>query len=252
MQNFDLHVHSTFSDGSDEPEDIVRTAIDLGLSCIGFSDHSYLKEAEEWCMREDSIPLYRKTISQIKEKYRDKIKVLCGIEQDFHSSQRPVGFDYVIGSVHFIEHEGNLAPVDESPSILSEIADTWFDGDFYALCNQYYQEVSMVIQKTGADIIGHLDLITKFNEQNRMFSESEPRYILSSQTATSALLPSKKPFEINFGAISRGYRTSPYPTFALQRYIAEHGGTFILSSDSHAKETLCFGFSSWTEPLQKE
>jgi len=42
MQNFDLHVHSTFSDGVDTPEDIVKTALEHGMTRIGISDHSYL------------------------------------------------------------------------------------------------------------------------------------------------------------------------------------------------------------------
>jgi len=38
----DLHLHSTFSDGSDEPEAIVANARDAGLSTIALTDHDNL------------------------------------------------------------------------------------------------------------------------------------------------------------------------------------------------------------------
>ena len=49
-------------------------------------------------------------------------------------------------------------------------------------------------------------------------------------------------FEINSGAISRGYRTFPYPSMNILKYIAEHKGKVILSSDSHQKETIMYKF----------
>ena len=96
----------------------------------------------------------------------------------------------------------------------------------------------------GMDIIGHFDLITKFYEGGALFDETEPRYIAASRAAADVLLKTGKPFEINTGAISRGYRTAPYPSLALRDYIRHKGGSFLLSSDSHAKESLCFQFAA--------
>ena len=248
MQDFDLHVHSTFSDGADDPETIVKTAIELGLSCIGISDHSYEPGAEEWCMREDALPAYRQAIAALKEKYADKIIVLCGIEQDLYSPQPPQGFDYVIGSVHFLRHNNELAAVDEAPSFLQEAAENWFDGDMYSLTELYYQEMAKVAERTRADYIGHFDLITKFNEHGTLFDPEHPRYRAAACAAADTLLQYKKPFEINFGAIARGYRTSPYPSADLRAYIVSHGGTFILSSDSHAASTIGGGFAAPIRP----
>ncbi|HJJ54587.1 MAG TPA: histidinol-phosphatase [Methanocorpusculum sp.] len=244
MQDFDLHVHSTFSDGVDTPEDIVREALDLGMKRIGISDHSYLKDAEDWCMREEDIPRYRRTIADLKEKYRGKIEVLCGIEQDLFSPKPAIGFDYVIGSVHFLRNGTELAAVDETPDVLQDAANRWFDGDMYKVVQLYYREVSQVVAITRADIIGHVDLITKFNENSVLFDEADSRYLDVAHTALDTLLDTQKPFEINFGAIIRGYRSVPYPSPDLQRYIVAHGGSFVLSSDSHAKGTLCYGFNT--------
>ena len=70
----------------------------------------------------------------------------------------------------------------------------------------------------------------------------DPAYISAWQRAADRLLPLGKPFEINTGAVSRGWRSAPYPDMRIIEYIREHGGRFILSSDSHSSDTIAFGF----------
>ena len=40
MQLFDLHTHTTYSDGRDTPEEMIKEALERGLMCFGISDHS--------------------------------------------------------------------------------------------------------------------------------------------------------------------------------------------------------------------
>jgi len=49
-------------------------------------------------------------------------------------------------------------------------------------------------------------------------------------------------FEVNTGAISRGYRTMPYPQEPLLKIIRDNGGKVTLGSDSHTVETLDYYF----------
>ena len=72
-----------------------------------------------------------------------------------------------------------------------------------------------------------------------------PRYVKAWQNAADILLKTGKPFEINTGAMSRGYRTSPYPHKEIRDYIRAHGGKLILSSDSHSKETIAYKFADY-------
>lgn len=235
----DLHVHTTFSDGADTPEEMVRAALEKGLTAIGFSDHSYTDFDESYCIGKDALTSYRETVLALKETYRDRIQVLLGIEQDFYSPIPPVGYDYVIGSVHYLKFGDAYVPVDESAEILLAAAEKYCGGDLYVLVEEYYRTVSRI---TGADIIGHFDLITKFNEGGCLFDESHPRYVAAWKSAAEKLLSTGAVFEINTGAMSRGYRTVPYPAAPIRAYLRGHGAKLIQSSDSHSRQTLAYRF----------
>ncbi|MBE6968950.1 MAG: histidinol-phosphatase HisJ family protein [Ruminococcaceae bacterium] len=239
----DLHVHTTFSDGKSTPEEVVLSAIGKGMKRLGFSDHSYTAFDERYCMKKERIGEYKRCIAELKEKYIDRIEILCGIEQDLYSAEATDDYDYVIGSVHYILVNGEYIGVDESEETLLCAAERHFGGDLIALTEEYWRTVARVAEETEADVIGHLDLISKFNEGGRLFDESDPRYVAAAKLAVDQLLKADKPFEINTGAISRGYRTTPYPSAFLRQYILENGGAFIYSSDSHAAETLMFAFN---------
>lgn len=234
----DLHTHTVYSDGNNTPEEMVLSAIEKGLDVFGISDHSYMDFDDSYCLKKKSVKEYIKEIESLKTKYSDKIKILCGIEQDLYSGIPEYDFDYVIGSVHYIKLGDEYVAVDNTAEELKDAANKYFGGDIYHLLEEYYRLVGMVVEKTGADIIGHFDLITKFQEKEPLFDEKDERYIKAWQSAADKLIEADIPFEINYGAISRGYRTTPYPSKEIQAYILEKGGRFILSSDSHHKDTI--------------
>lgn len=245
MMKSDLHIHSTFSDGNNTPEEIIKSAIEFGLEKVGISDHSFTLFDQSYCIKSDRISEYINTINSLKEKYVNDIEVLLGIEQDYYSDESTNSYDYVIGSVHYLKIADNYIPVDETADILKKAADVYFNGNIYALIEKYFDTVSDVVSKTNADIIGHIDLISKFNEQSQLYDENDERYINAYKCACDKLLSYNKPFEINTGAISRGYKTSPYPSKSIYDYLKSKGAQFILSSDSHSKETLCYKFDEY-------
>ena len=244
MKYCDYHIHSTFSDGKHTPEEIILTAIEKGMTEIGFSDHSYTFFDERYCINKDNIKNYQTTIRNLALKYKDKIKVLCGIEQDFYSNEPTNDYDYSIGSVHYFKLKNDYIPVDESAQTLLNTAQKYFNGDMLCLVEEYFKTVSKVVEKTNCDIIGHFDLITKFNENNALFDENSSRYQTAAFNAVEALLKYNRPFEINTGAISRGYRTTPYPSQQILDFIIKNGGKTVLSSDSHQKDTICYNFDT--------
>ncbi len=245
MIRSDYHTHTSFCDGRNTPEEMVQAAVAKGMECIGFSGHALTSFDTSWCMSREGTKAYVEEISRLKEAFRDQIRIYCGAEVDYYSDGPLEGLDYTIGSVHYIEKNGSRKNVDESPEFLTQLVEEWYGGDFYAAAEAYYANVADVLDRTGADIIGHFDLITKFNEGGRLFDESHPRYRAAWQQAADRLLEWDRPFEINTGAMFRGWRTAPYPSAEIMDYIAGRGGRFILSGDAHSTEALCWEFDRW-------
>lgn len=238
----DFHVHTSFCDGKNSPEEVICSAIKLNMKKIGLVYHSYVPFDEEFCIKKGNEKAFSDEIDRMREKYRGKIEILKGVEKDYFSDTSDGDCDYAIGSVHYIKIGGEYFSVDESAEKFESLAKDKFGGDYYAFAEEYFNLVSDVVNKTNADIIGHFDLISKFNEGGRFFDENNERYKKCAYNAIEKLVKYNVPFEINTGAILRGYRKTPYPNADFIRKIESLGGKFILSSDAHSAENMCFGF----------
>lgn len=249
MIGADLHVHSCFCDGVDTPEDIILSAIEKGLKTIGICVHCFTDFEPSYCVSKEGEEQFKKLMASLKAKYADKIEVKCGIEQDIRATFEPEGYDYVIGSSHFFWFNKEWYHVDYKKDYFIDVINKKFGGDYYSAAEHYYENVSKIAEKTHPDIIAHFDLITKFNEGGELFDASHPRYVRAVDAAINELVKYNIPFEINTGAISRGYRSEPYPdSYAINR-IKEKGGSFVLSSDAHSKENIAFQFDKWQKLL---
>ncbi|MBQ0101224.1 MAG: histidinol-phosphatase [Firmicutes bacterium] len=244
MIKSDFHIHTTYCDGKNTPREIVEKALELGMETLGFSEHAPTR-AQSSSLTIEKARLYREEINALKEEYRGRLNILCGIEQNYFSEDSTEGYDYVIGSVHFFLLDGKYVPVDWDAEKLNSAADRYFGGDIYALAEAYFRTESQVVEKTGADIIGHFDLISKFIDCGFNIDVNSERYVSAWKKAADRLLTYGKPFEINTGAMSRGYRSSPYPNFQMIDYIKSRGGKLILTSDSHRAATLMYGFDKY-------
>lgn len=245
-----FHTHANFCHGESTAEEMVLKAIELGCPEIGFSCHAHMSVDNDWCMTTDSTESYKAQIIRLKKEYSDRIKIYLGVEQDYFSDVSPEGYDYVIGSVHFVLKKGVYIPLDISAKELKKAIADLYDGDALALAEDYYKTVADVYNKTGCNVVGHFDLITKFEEKESIFDTSSPRYRKAVLDAVDLLLKSPAVFEINTGAISRGYRTTPYPEDFILDYIGENNGTFIISPDTHSVDTLLFGMREVEDTLK--
>ena len=241
MIRSNFHTHTTFCDGQNTPEEMVVEAIKRGYVILGFSGHSYLEFDKDVTMDEKSAAEYRRVVNELKDKYKDSIKILCGVEQDYYSETIISIYDYVIGSVHNVLKDGVFLSVDRSFEDLKENVDKYYDGDFDAFAEDYFELVGDVINKTNADIIGHIDVILKYSEQ--LGYTPTKRFLTAAEKAVKKLVEFKRPFEINTGAISRKARTSPYPIPEILKMIYDNGGNIVFSSDCHNKEHLECAFS---------
>ena len=238
---FNLHSHTTMCDGRHTPEEMVKKAISLGCDGLGFSGHSYIERFNPPKAKKMRGEDYIAEISRLKEKYKDSLEILLGIEYDMLSELDTRGYDYIIGAVHLLDVDGEILSVDNGEEIFVSAVNDHFGGDFYAFCKKYYQDLSEVTEKTKGDIVAHFDLVTKFNEGNKYFDEGDSKYRNAAFECLDALLEKDPIFEINTGAIGRGYRKKPYPADFIIKRIAEKGGRMTLTTDCHdADKLLCF------------
>lgn len=237
----DFHTHSTLDDGKSPLADMARAAWEKGLKYFGFSGHSFDQNGQDFCLSRANVPVYLETARALQAEYRGRMEILVGMELDYFG-EKPQGLDYVIGSVHGIPLGNETFYVDESAQRSRRAVEEHFHGDWYAMTRSYYDLVADLPRKTGCDVIGHFDLVTKFNEQDPAIDEEDPRYLGPALEAMEHLVRQGVLFEINTGAIARGYRTQPYPAMTLLRRLRELGGEIVLNSDSHHTSHLCCAF----------
>lgn len=239
---YNYHTHTTYCDGKTPAEEMVQKAIELGFGELGFSGHSYTEFDLEPCMTREGTEEYKKEITSLKQKYNTQIKIFLGIEYDYHSVEPTDDYDYVLGSVHYLYKNGEYLCIDYSREKQIEAVNKYYNGDFYAYIEDYYATVADLYNKTKCDIIGHFDLIVKYNSDGSLFDTNHPRYIAAWQTAADAIIKTPAVVEINTGGIARGHVKHPYPAKEIIDYFKSRGKKMIFSSDCHNKDFLLFRY----------
>lgn len=238
-----LHTHTTFCDGKNTPEEMVRAALSLGMDSLGFSGHAPCPIPEDDAgMRRLDVPAYRAEILRLREEYAGQLDIYLGLEQDYFLFENQEPWDYVIGSVHYVQKDGVYLGVDCSPEVFVRNAEQYYGGDYYAFAEDYYRLVGGIAERTGCQIVGHFDLVTKFNEGDRLFDTGHPRYVNAALEALDRLAGQDVICEINTGAMSRGWRTAPYPAPALLRAMGERSIPICVTGDSHSADSLLHAF----------
>jgi histidinol-phosphatase (PHP family) len=228
------HTHSTFCDGKSTVEEMVLAAIDKGFEVLGFSGHGHTDFDDRYCMQDTEG--YIAEVTRVKEKYKDKIEILLGIEEDMRETANRDRFDYIIGSSHYSFLDGRYYDVDGSLESFERVVAAW--GDPIAYAEDYYKNFCEYILRRKPDIIGHFDLLTKFDERVGGGLGAIPEYRDISLKYAKIAASADCVFEVNTGAIARGYRTSPYPAADILHALKREGAKIMLNSDCHHAENL--------------
>lgn len=237
-----LHAHSTYDDGKATPRGMIDASMAAGLTSVGISVHSPLPYESGWGVYPDRLEEYIAQMHALTREYAGRIEVFIGIEWDILTRTDLSRFEYVIGSVHHMPF-GNPGPcVDYKAQTTKEIIETVYGGDADAMAEAYYAQYDAVANEPEVDIVGHIDLLTKFDEQMGFFTKQSGRYRNAALLAMEKLVRAGKIFEINTGAISRGYRTTPYPDRALLCALREMGGRITISADAHHPSGVACAF----------
>lgn len=148
----DLHSHTYYSDcGRDEPCALVKKAIGCGVAVLGITDHNYgigSRKAE-----------YLQEIRALADAYKDRIRILCGIEistlpeyYDIADAGEINGYDYCL--LEHIDAPDSLVGDDlfgfcKGLGILCGIAHT----DMFAYCAKWGYEPKAFFEEMGKNNI---------------------------------------------------------------------------------------------------
>ena len=115
----DFHLHSSFSADSDAaPASMIERAVALGLNGMCFTEHLDLDCPPEGPDFALDLDAYFPEIDRLKQRYRGQIRIGTGLEFGmqrphaayFQGLVRSHPFDFVIGSVHFIDGKDPYYP----------------------------------------------------------------------------------------------------------------------------------------------
>jgi len=241
-----IHTHTTFCDGKNTAEEMVLSAIEKGFLSLGFSGHGF-EDCQRYCMTD--INGYCAEINRLKVKYADKLQIYLGIEEDAFGDVYKSGYDYVIGSSHYLKVNGKYYSIDASPLKHKENLQL-FDNNPVALAENYYSSFCEYLLRRKPDVIGHFDLITKFDELDNSVFLQNPEYNKVAEKYLKEALKVGSIFEVNTGAIGRGYRKTPYPYENLLYLIKKNDGKITITSDSHHISTLDTAFAQTKQMLK--
>jgi histidinol-phosphatase (PHP family) len=230
---------------------MVAAAIEKGFEAFGISEHSHTCVPwDNGNLTEATLPLFFDELRGLKTKYAGELELFCGIEQDALGDLPTTGADYVIGSTHFVQKNGEYHVVDHGEKRQREIAEKHYGGDWYAFAEDYFAAEARVARSTNCDIVGHFDLVNKNNEGGRLFDTANPRYRNAVLEALEEILKTCRLFEINTGAMYRVGRTEQYPQTWVLRELLSRGGEVILSSDSHDIPSIGWKFTEMEDLLR--
>jgi len=228
-----LHTHTVYCDGANTAEEFVVKAIELGYEGIGFSSHSYQYFSPKYTMLEEPALQYKAEVNALKEKYRDKLNIFCGLECDMYSTCITDGYDYLIGSSHFMRVGDDIFEFDKKAEIFKELLQKYFDGDMMAFNRKYYEDFADLKKHGNYDIVGHFDLVTRHCETTPFFDEHAKEYQDLALECVHTLSKDFKIFEINSGIMSYKTRSVPYPAPYIIKELKTLGCGIVLSSDAH-------------------
>lgn len=253
-----LHTHCTYCDGKDTMQAMVQAAIEAGFSSIGFSSHGRTNYDDDECqIASDRIDDYFAEIKSLNEKYQDKIRIYSGVEleslvlgKDGNETRPEIDprCDYSIGSAHYIRNNGNHYTIDYRP-------EDWLEGcktfkSPLEFLKTYFEDYLDFALTVPFDIVGHIDVYTKNNQKTFLFDDTDKKYKTMVLDYVDQIAGTGKIFEINTGAMGKGYRTDPYPARFILERLNQLNAPIILSSDSHAVSTIAYAFDQCEQMLK--
>ena len=234
----DYHMHTPLCrHATGEPVDYARRAVELGLTEIGFSDHSPMPrdDFDNWRMFDRQLDEYvgkvrlaQKEFPQLTIRLALEVDFLPGHEDWIRALAARQPWDYFIGSVHYVSESWDI----DNPAKLSE----WKKRDAFAVWQIYFERLALAAESKLFDVIGHADLPKKFGI--RPAQDCTPLY----EKFLNAAAKAGCAIELNTAGLRKPcqeiYPSRNFLELAFHKHIP-----ITFGSDAHAPEEVGMNFS---------
>lgn len=224
---FCYHTHTArchHAVGADE--EYVKAAVDRGVRVLGFSDHAPMPYpggyVSYYKMTPDELEGYCSSLLHLREKYKDRIEILIGLETEYYPDLweeslafwRDYPIDYLILGQHFPTEEGTTPSPEASP-----------DGE---KLKAYTDSVVAAINTGRISYVAHPDLINYTGDDQALYISEIDRIITES-------VRHGMPIEYNLLGMATG-RT--YPRHQFWQEAARLGAVAVLGCDAHSPDRV--------------
>lgn len=228
--DFDLHTHTTYSDGSFMHK-MASAAQQAGLKEIGFTDHANVSKRKEMkqVKYKNGFNLdmtYERRETGIKNlRKRKDITIYSAVEMDYDPRDEnnikkflnEKNFDYALGSVHNLENTNvHIREYFKNKTKKSR----------EKLVQKYFEKLEKLIRSEIFGIASHIDVFER-NPQFQGLATRENYEVIAEAFKESKTIP-----EINAGRALRGLEEI-HPTNEFREILLEKGITFTAGTDSH-------------------
>jgi len=224
----DYHLHTPLCRHAEgEPTDYAARALALGLTEIGFSDHSPMPQDDfdDWRMRLGQLDEYVEKVRRAQREHPTltlrlalEVDYLPGHEDWIRDLAARQPWDYLIGSVHYISGGWDI----DSPFK----RELWTRCDVDAVWAEYCERLRQAAASGLFEILGHADLPKKFRFL--------PRRDLGELFAPvfDAARASDTAIELNTAGLRKDC-AEIYPSPALLQLAHAKGVAITFGSDAH-------------------
>ncbi|MBC1490501.1 histidinol-phosphatase HisJ [Listeria booriae] len=271
MKKWDGHTHTEFCPhgSGDLVETMIEKAIGLGFTDYSITEHPPMPAAFEReianspediataALRWDQLDAYFKKAHEMKQKYKDQIRIHVGLEVDFlpgfeadtRALLREYGsqMDDGVLSLHFMPGVGGWRFIDFSATDFE--AGIWKHyGSFAAIQKAYY---GIIRESLFADLgpakprrLGHISLCQKFQHY---FKNDQTAITGAARDQVSQLLKEVKDqqyqLDWNTAGLYKEFCQETYPPLDIAQVAQSLGIELIYGSDSHALEDIGRGYN---------
>jgi histidinol-phosphatase (PHP family) len=234
----DYHMHTPLCrHATGEPADYAKRALEIGLTEIGFSDHSPMRQDnfDNWRMNFSQLDEYVEKVRRAQKDF-PRLQIRLALEVDYLpggedwirelAARHP--WDYFIGSVHYVSDSWDI----DNPAKLSE----WKKRDAFEVWQIYFERLAKAAESKLFEIIGHADLPKKFGHKpNQDCTPLYEKFLEAAKKSGCAI-------ELNTAGLRKDCMEI-YPSREILKFAFQKNVPITFGSDAHAPREVGMNFA---------